>query len=116
LQANEASVFLVDILAFIRSLVLTLSSGNVPEFGYWSYLILALLVLIEGPIAILLASAASSAGLMRPVLVFFSAAIGNLTADSLWWLLGYAAKPSGFTRSVGGFEFARASSNTSSTI
>jgi len=83
---------LADIFAFIRSLVLTLSSGNVPEFGYWSYLILALLVLIEGPIAILLASAASSAGLMRPVLVFFSAAIGNLTADSLWWLLGYAGK------------------------
>ena len=63
-----------------------------PEFGYWSYLILALLVLVEGPIAILLASAAASAGLMRPVLVFFSAAIGNLTADTLWWLLGYAGK------------------------
>jgi len=83
---------LATIIAFIHTLVLTLMSGNVPEFGYWSYLILALLVLIEGPIAILLASAASSAGLMRPVLVFFSAAIGNLTADSLWWLLGYAGK------------------------
>lgn len=91
-QANEASVFLANIFAFIHGLVLTLRSGQVPEFGYWSYLILALLVLIEGPIAILLASAASSAGLMRPILVFFSAAIGNLTADTLWWLLGYAGK------------------------
>jgi len=83
---------LANIIAFIHGLVLTLRSGHVPEFGYWSYLILAFLVLIEGPIAILLASAASSAGLMRPVLVFFSAAIGNLTADTLWWLLGYAGK------------------------
>jgi membrane protein DedA with SNARE-associated domain len=91
-QANEGSIFLANIIAFIHGLVLTLRSGHVPEFGYWSYLILAFLVLIEGPIAILLASAASSAGLMRPVLVFFSAAIGNLTADTLWWLLGYAGK------------------------
>jgi membrane protein DedA with SNARE-associated domain len=92
LHANEEFPFLANIIAFIHTLVLTLMSGNVPEFGYWSYLILALLVLIEGPIAILLASAASSAGLMRPALVFFSAAIGNLTADTLWWLLGYAGK------------------------
>ena len=83
---------MANIVAFIHGLVLTLRSGHVPEFGYWSYLILALLVLIEGPIAILLASAASSAGLMRPVLVFLAAAVGNLTADSLWWLLGYAGK------------------------
>lgn len=63
-----------------------------PELGPWTYAVLALLVLIEGPIAILLASAAASAGLLRPVLVFLSAAIGNLTADTLWWLLGYAGK------------------------
>jgi membrane protein DedA with SNARE-associated domain len=83
---------LPNFIVLIHNLVLTLRSGHMPEFGYWSYLILAVLVLIEGPIAILLASAASSAGLMRPVLVFFSAAIGNLTADTLWWLLGYAGK------------------------
>lgn len=92
METDKESIFLANIFAFIHGLVLTLRSGHVPEFGYWSYLILALLVLIEGPIAILLASAASSAGLMRPVLVFFSAAIGNLTADTLWWLLGYAGK------------------------
>ena len=81
-----------SIAAFLNSLVLALRSGQLPEFGYWSYLILSLLVLIEGPIAILLASAAASAGLMRPVLVFLSAAVGNLTADTLWWLLGYLGK------------------------
>ena len=83
---------MVSIAAFLNQLVLAVRTGQLPEFGYWSYVILAALVLIEGPIAILLASAASSAGLMRPLLVFVSAAIGNLTADSLWWLLGYAGK------------------------
>jgi membrane protein DedA with SNARE-associated domain len=79
-------------MAFIESMVLALKAGQLPEFGYWSYFILAILVLIEGPIATLLAAAAASAGLMRPMLVFISAAVGNLTADTLWWLLGYAGK------------------------
>jgi membrane protein DedA with SNARE-associated domain len=83
---------LADFMVFIENLVLTLKAGQLPEFGYWSYFILALLVLIEGPIATLLAAAAASAGLMRPMLVFVSAAVGNLTADTLWWLLGYAGK------------------------
>jgi membrane protein DedA with SNARE-associated domain len=83
---------LANIMAFIESLVLALRAGQLPEFGYWSYFILAVLVLIEGPVATLLAAAAASAGLMRPMLVFVSAAVGNLTADTLWWLLGYAGK------------------------
>jgi membrane protein DedA with SNARE-associated domain len=29
---------------------------------------------------------------MRPGLVFLAAATGNLTADSLWYTLGYAGK------------------------
>ena len=70
-----------------------LKTGQVAEFDAWIYFLLAFLVLIEGPIAVLAASAAASAGLMRPGLVFVSSAIGNLTADSLWWLLGYAGKP-----------------------
>jgi undecaprenyl-diphosphatase len=81
-----------NLIALLNSLVHTLRAGHLPELGPWTYVALSLLVLIEGPIAILLASAASSAGLMRPVLVFLSAAIGNLTADTLWWTLGYAGK------------------------
>jgi membrane protein DedA with SNARE-associated domain len=92
LPGNEGSIDVASISAFVHNLMLALRSGHVPELGYWSYVILAVLALIEGPIAILLASAASSAGLMRPLLVFFSGAIGNLTADTLWWLLGYAGK------------------------
>lgn len=81
-----------SLIHFLQTLVSTLRSGQLPELGYWTYFLLALLVLVEGPIAVLLASAAASAGLMRPGLVFISAAIGNLTADSLWWRLGYAGK------------------------
>lgn len=67
-------------------------SGQILEFGDWSYFLLAILVAIEGPIATLLGAAAASAGFMRPGLVFLSAAIGNLTADSLWYTLGYVGK------------------------
>ena len=70
-----------------------LQVGKVAEFDAWTYFLLGFLVLVEGPIAVLAASAAAAGGLMRPGLVFLSAAVGNLTADSLWWLLGYAGKP-----------------------
>lgn len=79
--------------ALLQHLSVVLQVGKVAEFDAWTYFVLAFLVLVEGPIAVLAASAAASAGLMRPGLVFLSAAVGNLTADSLWWLLGYAGKP-----------------------
>ncbi len=85
-------VNLDTIIAFVQTLVITIRSGHIPEFGYWSYLILFVLVAIEGPISVLLGAAAASAGLMRPIPVFFAAAAGNLTADSLWYLLGYMGK------------------------
>jgi membrane protein DedA with SNARE-associated domain len=80
------------ILQFIHALIITLKSHQLPELGRWTYLVLALLVAVEGPIATLLGAAAASAGLMRPLAVFFAAAIGNLTADSLWYTLGYMGK------------------------
>jgi membrane protein DedA with SNARE-associated domain len=79
--------------ALLNHLASALQAGPVAEFDAWTYFLLAFLVLIEGPIAVLAASAAASAGLMRPGWVFLSAAVGNLTADTLWWLLGYAGKP-----------------------
>lgn len=85
-------VNLDTVIAFVQTLVITIRSGHIPEFGYWSYLILFVLVAIEGPISVLLGAAAASAGLMRPIPVFFAAAAGNLTADSLWYLLGYMGK------------------------
>ncbi len=81
-----------NLTQIVTNIVLALRSHQLPELGYWTYLILALLVAVEGPIATLLGAAAASAGLMRPMPVFFSAAIGNLTADSLWYTLGYLGK------------------------
>jgi membrane protein DedA with SNARE-associated domain len=83
----------LDNLSLLLShLVVTLRTGQLPELGRWTYFVLFLLVAIEGPIAILVASAAASAGLMRPALVFVAAALGNLTADSGWYMLGYLGK------------------------
>jgi membrane protein DedA with SNARE-associated domain len=49
-------------------------------------------VLVEGPVATLLGAAAASAGFMNPYGVFLSASAGNLTADMLWYGLGYLGK------------------------
>jgi membrane protein DedA with SNARE-associated domain len=69
-----------------------MSAGEMPQLGVWAYVALALLVLVEGPIATLLGAFAASAGVMRPVWVFAAAATGNLTADTLWYSLGYMGK------------------------
>ncbi len=57
--------------------------------GIWAYFTIAALVMIEGPIATLLGAVAASAGYMKPGWVFAAAAFGNLTADTLWYLIGY---------------------------
>jgi membrane protein DedA with SNARE-associated domain len=75
-----------------QSFIQALRSGQLPQLGTWTYILLAALVAVEGPIATLLGAAASSAGLMKPGWVFVAAAAGNLTADSLWYTLGYIGK------------------------
>jgi membrane protein DedA with SNARE-associated domain len=79
-------------IIIIQNAITVLKSGHLPEWGHWTYLILAVLVAVEGPIATLLGAAAASAGLMRPSLVFVAASMGNLTADSLWYTIGYLGK------------------------
>ncbi len=69
-----------------------LQAGQIPFLGIWNYLLLAILVAVEGPIVTLGGAVAASAGVMNPVLVFIAAAAGNLTSDSLWYLLGYVGK------------------------
>ncbi len=75
-----------------QNFLLAVKSSQLPQLGYWTYLLLAVLVAIEGPVATLLGAAAASAGLMRPGLVLIAAATGNMTADALWYMLGYAGK------------------------
>ncbi|HEX7976175.1 MAG TPA: VTT domain-containing protein, partial [Anaerolineales bacterium] len=76
----------------IQNFVLLVRSNQIPDLGVWNYVLLAVFVAIEGPIATLIGAAAASAGILRPALVFIAASIGNLTADSLWYSLGYAGK------------------------
>ena len=80
------------IIAFLQNFVSVLRNGQFEQLGYWNYLLLAILVAIEGPVATLLGAVAASAGLMRLGLVFLFAAAGNLTADLLWYALGYMGK------------------------
>lgn len=75
---------------FIHVILEAVKSGSLPQFGYGSYVVLAVLVAVEGPIATLLGAAAASAGFMKPGLVFISAALGNTISDLLWYSLGYA--------------------------
>lgn len=77
---------------FLQALWNALVSAQGWNWGVWAYAFLALLVLVEGPIATLLGAAASSAGYMNPVAVFAAASVGNLTADLLWYSLGYLGK------------------------
>jgi membrane protein DedA with SNARE-associated domain len=81
-----------SLFQLLQNFILAIKSGQLPHLGGWTYLVLAVLVAIEGPVATLLGAAAASAGLMRPWLVFMAAAVGNLSADSLWYLLGYAGE------------------------
>ena len=62
------------------------------EVGLWAYLLLMVLVIFEGPVATLAGAVAASAGIMKPLGVFMSAAAGNLLADLLWYTLGYIGK------------------------
>jgi len=80
------------IIHLLQNFLLAMKTGQLPQLGYSTYLILAVLVAIEGPVATLLGAAAASAGLMRPWMVLIAAAAGNLTADSLYYTLGYAGK------------------------
>jgi membrane protein DedA with SNARE-associated domain len=63
--------------------------SQLQPLGYWSYLVLALLVAIEGPVATFLGATAASAGWLNPFLVFAAAVSGNITADLIWYSLGY---------------------------
>ena len=61
------------------------------EWGAWSYLLLALLVAVEGPIATLVGAAAATGALHLPW-VFVAASVGNLSADALWYGLGRSGR------------------------
>ena len=79
-------------LTLVRSFWLGLQNGQLPELGAWSYLILSLLIVAQGPLATLFGGAAASAGLLKPELVLLAGAAGNLTADVVWYHVGKAGR------------------------
>jgi len=75
----------------------------IQALGGWTYVLLALLVAVEGPLATLAGAVAASAGYLNPVLVFASASVGNLTADTVWYSVGYLGKTEWLVRYGGWF-------------
>jgi membrane protein DedA with SNARE-associated domain len=89
---------MTNFLQFLHHSLFAIRSGNLPQVGIWTYFLLVVLVILEGPSMTLLGAAAASAGLMKPPLVFLAATIGNLAADSLWYSVGYLGKVEWFSR------------------
>ena len=67
-------------------------SDSIQPLGSLAYILFALLVAIEGPLTTLAGALAASAGYLNPILVFVFASLGNLTADTLWYSIGYMGK------------------------
>ena len=75
--------------------------GTLPDVGNWSYLIIFVMVFIEGPIVTLIAGAMVGAGLLRLDLAYAACAIGNFAADQFWYWLGYVGGHRGFLYRIG---------------
>ena len=71
---------------------LYLIPGQTAPWAGWAYILIAILVAVEGPVTTLAGALAASTGYLNPVLVFVSAGVGNLIADTLWYSLGYLGK------------------------
>jgi membrane protein DedA with SNARE-associated domain len=76
----------------VRTFWQNLQFGVVAQIGSWNYLIIALLVAVEGPIVTLLGASASASGYLKTGFVLAAAACGNVTADMVWYRLGYAGR------------------------
>lgn len=65
------------------------SFQNASAAGHlWVYALVIVMVMLEGPLSILIASTAATSGYLEPILVFAAASVGNLFGDILWYLLG----------------------------
>ncbi|MFN3979970.1 MAG: DedA family protein [Caldilinea sp.] len=75
----------MDILEHIWHAVRT---STLPDLGVWSYVILCVLIFVEGPAITMAAGAMAGAGILRFDLVFVVAVVGNTVADYTWYVLG----------------------------
>jgi len=77
-----------SVLEIIQQFWIDIQQGQLPELGPLNYILLAMLIVWQGPVATILGGAAASTGLLRPGLVFVAGVTGNLTADILWYSVG----------------------------
>lgn len=66
--------------------------ASASSISFFTYILVYLATLVEGPIATLAGGALSSSGLLLPIPVYFSVVLGNLTADMGWYTLGRLGK------------------------
>lgn len=64
----------------------------------WGYVLLALLVAVEGPIATLVGAGAAATGVLDWPWVFVAASLGNLSADTFWYWIGRSGRLSSVAR------------------
>lgn len=76
-------------MELLEQLWSALRTATLPDLGAWSYVILFVLVFIEGPAITMLAGAMAGAGILRFDLVFIVAVMGNTLADYVWYGAGY---------------------------
>ncbi len=79
----------MELGVFVEQMWDALRTGQLPDLGMWSYVILMLLVFVEGPAATLVAATMAGQGILRADLVFLFSMTGNFLADVFWYLLGY---------------------------
>jgi membrane protein DedA with SNARE-associated domain len=84
-----------------NQIVAAISAGTLPDLGAWSYVILVLLVFVEGPAATLVAATMAASGILRADLVFLFSVIANFLADAFWYLIGLSAHHGGRVMRVG---------------
>jgi membrane protein DedA with SNARE-associated domain len=75
-------------MEFLQGFWEAIRTGNLPDLGNWSYVLIALLVFVEGPSVTLVAGAMAATGILRAEWVVVAAAIGNFSSDQFWYWLG----------------------------
>ncbi len=76
-------------MELIEQIWSALRSSTLPDLGAWSYLILFILIFVEGPVVTMMAGAMAGAGILRFDATLLVAIVANTAADSMWYLLGY---------------------------
>lgn len=83
---------MIMVSEILSQLGTSLPLGQNAPAGIWIYLLLMVLIVIQGPVSTMLGGAAAAAGLLNPLGVLVVALVGNLGADVFWYSLGYSGK------------------------